>query len=482
MEKELINPPLSPSTWTVVKTYLFKSFTLYQHQKRRTYKLTVNGPRLASVSMAGLTLVYALGISAGYGWLRYGRQISEVRMVDVALFRVKNIRRALAVHQFAKAKAAWAEKKYTEAYIEMNSGLRNDEDNVPGRLQFARFLQTANATGRAVSMLEEGLARMPDNGDLAKATLDVLVASGRDNEALALLHGKLAPQFSGPNGPLLQTYEVLASLHIDGPIAARRLLEHYPDLPKTTRALPVVAAILWGTQDRLAAIETLKDYVKAEPDNFTAYADLADYQQMAGLLGDARQTADLACARFPKEMGPRLVRIAMLEPTNPAEVSTWVQEIDSYLKEFGNKPEAIVALAEMSGRKGWLDVSRLLYENSAGRLDDLRLLALYYSDALLHQKQPQEAQQVLGEIDRQTPGTGRFLILLLEREILAAAACDDHESIRDEARRLATALRLDPENLEAIRQRFAKLKISDAVAELTVAPSNAKAAAPKTGP
>jgi predicted Zn-dependent protease len=277
---------------------------------------------------------------------------------------------------------------------------------------------------------------------------------------------------------LLRTYEVSASLNIEGPAAARRLLDGYPDLKTTTRSLPVVASVLWATQDQPAAIETLAAFVKAEPDNFTGYAALADYQQRAGLVSEARQTADLACARFPTEFAPRLVRIAIMAPAKPADFPAWEREINSYVQDFGAKPEAVLMLAEISGQKGWVDVARLLYEAGAGRQQDFRILAMYYSDALMDQGRFPEAQRVLAEIDRQTPDTASFSVLLWQREIVAAAACGDHDSARDSARRVASALRLNPEGLESIRQRFIKLKIPEAVAVLTLTAPEPKAAAP----
>jgi predicted Zn-dependent protease len=400
-----------------------------------------------------------------------------VGFFEVAMLRVGKIRQEMAAQQFAKAQAALAAKDFPVAFVEMSSGLHNDPDNVAGRISLARFLQSAGATERAVNLLEEGLTRTPDNRDLIETMLDLLAMTGRDGQTLKLLRGQLAPQFSGPNGTLLRTYEVLASLNAEGPAAARRLLDGYPDLKKTTESLPMVARVLWAAQDRTGAIEALSAFVKAQPDDFSAYADLAGFQQTAGLVADARHTADLACAQFPKEIAPRVLRIVMLTPTTPAEISRWEQEVSSYTKDFGDKPEAVAMLAEICGRKGWVDLARLLYEAGASRQQDIRPLAMYYSDALMYQGKFPEAQRILAEIDRQTPDSGNFSVLLWQREIVAAAACGDRDDAREKARRVASALRRDPDGLEVIRQRFIRMKIPDAVAELTLATPAAASAA-----
>jgi predicted Zn-dependent protease len=467
-----------------LKTYLFGGLSLHRNEQKHTYSLRVNAPKLALVAGATFLVCYALVVSAGYLWLREARKLDQVGFFEVALIRVKKIRQEMAAQQFAAAQSALAAKDYAMAFLDMSSGLHNDPDNVPGRIETARFLQSAGATERAVNLLEEGLARMPGNQDLIEATFGLLAETGRDGQALKLLRGELAPQFSGPNGTLLRTYEVQASLNAEGPAAARQLLDGYPDLKTTTRSLPTVARVLWATQDRPRAIEALSTFVMAQPDSFGGYVDLATYQQMAGRIADARQTADHACVRFPQESGARLLRITMLTPTKPAELPRWEQEIGSYVKDFGDKPEAVTMLAEISGRKGWVPLARLLYEACAARQEDFRMLAMYYSDALMYHGQAVEAQRVLAELDRQTPEAGEFSVLLLQREIVAAAACGDRDGARESARRVASALRRDPDGLEAIRQRFIKLKIPEAVAELTVntaAPAATGAPAPAAG-
>ena len=477
-----MSTPTTFSGQTALKTYLFGSLSLHRNEVNHTYALRINGPRLALVAGAACIACYALLVTAGYLWLHDLRKIDRVGFFEVAFFRVKEIRQDMATQQFATMQSAAAARDIHGAFVAMNSALHHDPDKVAGRLQAANFLKSVGANTLAVNTLEDGLARTPDNQDLIKATFGLLTTMGRDGPALKLLRGQLAPQFSGPNGILLRTYEVQASLNAEGPAAARQLLDRYPDLRTTTRSLPVVARVLWDTQDRTGAIDALSTFVKAEPDNFPAYADLAGYQQTAGRIAEARQTADLACAQFPKEFAPRVLRIVMLTPTKRDEIFTWEKEIGLYIKDFGDKPEAVAMLAEISGRKGWVDLARLLYEAAAARQQNVRQLAMYYSDALMYQRKFPEAQRILAEIDRQTPDSGNFSVLLWQREIVVAAACGDRDDARESARRVASALRRDPDGLETIRQRFVKLGIKEAVAELTVTTPAAKSDAASITP
>jgi tetratricopeptide (TPR) repeat protein len=468
-----------------LKTYLFGGLSLHRNEVKHTYALRINTSRLALVGGVTFLICYGLLVSAGYLWLREGRQIDQVGFFEVAFLRVNKIRQEMGAQQFAKAQAALAAKDFPVAFVDMSSGLHNDPDNVAGRIGLAQFLKLAGATDRAINLLEDGLARTPGNQELIEATFNLLTTTSRDGQALQLLRGQLASQFSGANGTRLRMYEVQASLNAEGPAAARRLLDGYPDLRTTTRSLPVVASVLWAAQDRTGAIEALSAFIKAQPDNFSAYADLASYQQTAGLVADARQTADLACAQFPKEFAPRVLRIVMLTPTKPDELLPWERAVALYVRDFGDKPEAVTMLAEISGRKGWVPLACLLYEIGASREQDFRPLAMYYSDALMSQKRFVEAQRVLAEIDRQTPDSGEFSVLLWQREIVAAAACGDRDDARENARRVASALRRDPDGLEVIRQRFIRMKIPDAVAELTLTTpvaTSASASASKSVP
>ena len=59
--------------------------------------------------------------------------------LDVAFFRVRQVRHAMAEQQFAQARVALAKKDFRAAYIAFATALRRDPDNVEGRLEAAAF-------------------------------------------------------------------------------------------------------------------------------------------------------------------------------------------------------------------------------------------------------------------------------------------------------------------------------------------------------
>jgi tetratricopeptide (TPR) repeat protein len=436
----------------------------------------LDGRRLAITGGIWLLLLYGLFVSTGYAWLHYALKNDRIGFADVALFRWHRVRQAMAVDQFAAGKAAGEAGDFQAAYLAYTSGVRNDPDNVEGRLLTARFLGAAGAVNLELGMLEDGLGRAPDDRRLIDQTFTLLTASGRDRHALDMLHKRYASKLSGPNGPLLRTFEVLATLDKDGPEAASALLERYPDLKQSGESSPVVARVLWETKERLSAIDLLATYVQSHPDSFASTVQLAGWQEAAGLAEDGLETAKRVCVRFPKDFGPRILLIEMTASARTYGSLQWQQAVESYLKDFGGRPEAVVRLAKLAGQNGWIELARVLYEVGANRQQNLSVLALAYSDALASGRRYSEAGHVLVEVEIQAEdGNPAFLRLLRQSQVEVAAARGDHEGTREYARRLAAALGGDPDAVEMVRRRFAELGITEAVAELTNAAPKAPA-------
>ena len=422
--------------------------------------------KLLLIAGVGLVAAYVLGVAAGYVWLHSVRHIARIGVSDVALFRVAAVRRGIAVEQFAQARKDWDAKNIQAAFLNFTSAVRNDPDNISGRLSAVTFLTGLGAINQAVAMLEEGLTRAPDDVRLLTQLFDLLTGAGRDEHALELLHGRLARGLSGPNGPLLQSYEVLATLNHDGGPAAKKLLDRYPDLPKFRRAMPVVARVRWESAERLAAINLLASYLAAEPGAYAPYAQLAGWQQAGGLSADAVRTAQRACAQFPAETAPRVLLIEMLAASGDARATA--SAVESYLADFSRQPEALVALAESAGRRGLVELASTLYAVGASRQPDLLVLALSYADALMRTARFAECRDVLAQLEAQAPESGTALMIpLRQRQVIVAAALNDPDNVREYARRLAAALRSNPEALEGARRNFQKMGIADAVTELS---------------
>jgi tetratricopeptide (TPR) repeat protein len=445
--------------------------TTYASSSRRP-----NWRRLAVGGGLGLALLYALFILMGYLWLRYALKNDRISVGEIALFRLKEIRRGMAGEQFAAGKSGWDAKNYQGAYLAFSSAVRNDPDNVAGRLMAASFLGAVGAVNLEVNLLEDGLARAPDDPRLIEHAFGLLTATGRDSHALDLMHKQYSSNLTGPNGLLLRMYEVLATLNTEGIGAAQKLLDRHPELRKSHKSAPVVARVLWESRERLAAIELLSAYIDAEPNILSAYVQLADWQTAAGMMDDARQTAERARTQFPKDLEPRILSIGL----TTYDLQRGQQEIASYLKDFSDRPEAIVLLANLAGRKGWVELARTIYEVAANCQQDLRALALYYSDALLLNSRFREARQILAQVELQSEDDNSlFMAQLRPRQIEVAAALGDHDGIRDLTRRLAAAVHADPVQLEVFRRRFVQLGITDAVAELASASAAGKTAGRK---
>jgi len=431
--------------------------------------------QLAILAGLALVLLYVGVVAAGYLWLAQVRKVEHLHLVDVALFRVQNIRRAMAVQQFAHAQAEWEAKNYQAAYVAFSTAVRQDPDNVGGRLAAANFFRAVGAANLGQILLEEGLARAPGEQPLIVATFDVLLGGGRDRHALELLRQTYPAGFSGQSQLLLETYELSATLNVEGPAAARKLLTRYTDLENHLPAAPMVARVYWESGERLRAITQLAAYVRTPPVPFGDFVRLAGWQAVAGQPEAAIRTSEQACARFAGEIPPRVLLIEMKAAATTGGRPVRA-DIEDYLRNYSSRPEAIPLLAALAGNKGWVDLARVLYEIAASRLQNLDVLALYYCDALARNGRFAEVQPMLAQVEAQTPEAGAaFLVQLRQRQIIAAAALGQAEVVRDYARRLGSALGNDPDGLDICRRIFQKLNIPEAVAELTPRAAPAKA-------
>lgn len=421
--------------------------------------------RLAVRAGLVLVVIYLLGAITGFVWLRVIREIPGVGFFDVALLQRSAVRRALAEQHFANARNECSIRDFPAAYLSYTSGVRNDPDNIPGRLAAADFFLAMGAAGQAATLLEQGLVRAPDDSRLIDRTFGVLLSSGRAQAALDLLHERYGTKFGGPDGPRLLAYELYATLRTQGATAAARLLALHPALRESPVAAPAVAQVLWETGEPAEAVRRLATHVQAGSGDYASYAQLVGWQLSLGRAGEAQQAAAAAVARFPREMEARLLQIEALAAA--ADFRQCRPQIEAYLREFGARPNGLVRFARLCGARGWLDMSYALYELGAVRHGELGRLALYYGDALAANVRYEQAARVFAQLEAQTADSDlAFLLELNQRQVMTAAALGDHDAARDFARRVALTLRDNPRGREQVRRHFSALGIAEAAAEL----------------
>jgi len=423
--------------------------------------------RVLLFAVGGLVALYLLGATGGFLFVRYVRKNETISFADVALLRWREVRRGMAAQQFVKAQQEWDAGNYQVAFLAYNFAVNNDPDNIPGLLAAARFLKAAGSNSMALTTLEAGLARAPDDARLIEQTFSLLNTVGRDRRTLELLRQRPASSFTGPNGPVLRTVELEATLNLGDVEGATKLLAQHPELAQTPRAVPVVARVLWESKQRLRAIETLSAYVRSRPESFDVYAQLAQWQLTSEMGEEAVRTAEAAVAKFPRDLAPRILLIeAQAVRTNRGrEFNT---AVESYLHEYGPRPEALLQLASLAGRRGWVELARGLFEIGALRQPDLGGYGFCYADALLRQSRFKEVLLLLAQIESQSlDGSPAFTVQLRNRQIIATAGLGDGTAVREAARRLTAALRNDSDAVELYRRTYQKLGITEAAAELT---------------
>jgi hypothetical protein len=425
--------------------------------------------RIVAFIIAGLVALYALAVLGAYSWIHFVRKGDQVGLMDVAFFRVSQVRHAMAGQQFIQAKQDWEKRDYRAAYVAYVSALRRDPDNVAGRLEAADFFASIGSVKLEVTILQEGLTRSPEDGVLAKRTLELLTSTGRDRSALDLIAKLYGDSPRGDIAPTVIIYRTLAMLNTGDEAGAKTVLSEHPEVRQCQTSVPALANILWRSGDRLEAMRTLSRDLAAEPEPFAAYSQLAGWQATGGMNDDAVATAKEGRSRFPNEIGARILLIEMLSAQMPGSTEL-KSEIDSFIRDSGGRPEALGVLAELAGRKGWIDLDRNLYLVSANRQADLRISGLLYSDALAVNNRSEDQRAVLEQVEAQSEhGNAALAVQLRRREVIAAAALGDRDAVREKARYLSAALlKSDPDSMDAYRRLFEKLGIKDAATAFPV--------------
>jgi len=423
------------------------------------------GGRFVRISLIVVVLLYLLLVGAAYGWFHVIRGNAQVRFLDVALFRVRQLRHAIAEQQFTSAREELGKKNYRAAYLAFATAIRKDPDNVPGRIEAAEFFRALGSVKMEISTLEEGLARTPGNTALANRTFALLTATGRDRNALDLMHRLYGDNASGESAPLVETYRILATLNIGDEEKARVMLADHPEIRRYALAQWALADVLWKSKEKLAAIEILAVSISKGTVDYQEYAKLAQWEELGGLADDAVATARKACSRFPGEVAPRVLLIEMLANQSPSSPDVQ-KEAQSFLKESKGQVEAVAALAELAGRKGWVDLERSLYLAAANRQPEMRMLALFAADALAASSRTEEELQVLKQVEAQSEDANpAFAVQLRRREVMAAGVRGDHDALRENSRFLAAAVQAsDPDSLETYRRLFVRLGYKEAAA------------------
>jgi tetratricopeptide (TPR) repeat protein len=425
--------------------------------------------RAVAYVLAGLFALYVLAVLGAYSWIHVVRKGDQVGITDVAFFRLSQVRHAMAEQQFVQAKQDWEKKDYRAAYVAYVSALRRDPDNVEGRLEAADFFSSIGSVKLEVTVLQEGLTRSPEDGVIARRTLELLTSTGRDRSALDLIGKLYGNSPRGEIAPTVNIYRILAMMNTGDDAGAKTVLSEHPEVRQCQTSVPALANILWRSGERLAAIRTLSKDLAAEPESFAAYSQLAEWQAAGGMNDDAVTTAKRSRSRFPNEISARILMIEMLSAQMPGSTELKA-EIDSFIRDSGGRPEALGALAELAGRKGWIDLDRNLYLVSANRQPDLRIPGLLYSDALAVNNRSEDQQAVLEQVEAQSGHSNAGVaVQLRRREVIAAAALGDRDGVREKARYLSAALlKSDPDSMDAYRRLFEKLGIKDAVAAFPV--------------
>lgn len=423
--------------------------------------------RVLIIALAGCVGLYITGALAGFLFVRYVRKNEYIGFMDVALLRWGEVRKTMAAQQLLKAREDAKAGDLQSAFLAYNFAVGGNPDDVEGRLEAVEFLKSIGSFPLAVSMLEGGLARRPDDPRLIDATFSSLLSGGRDVRALELLSRRASPTKEDPNRLRLLRYHLTALLNSGQDREALQLLSANADLETDPLSQVIVARIRWQNQERLRALELLSRHVQKSDASLPDFAQLMSWQLLASLGDDAIATARSAVQRFDGRVEAHLMLVEATGVHRPNS-REWSDATLDFLRRFGEQPKALIDLGGLSARRGWIEMARTVYELSALRVNQLGMFAFFYSDALVKNGRFREANAILAQVETQSAEANPvFVGQLRHRQVIVAAALGDMVAARDHARRLAALLRNNPDSLDVSRRHFQQLGLAVAVAELT---------------
>ncbi|MDX2187247.1 MAG: hypothetical protein SFV32_09965 [Opitutaceae bacterium] len=425
-----------------------------------------NFPRLAAILGVVAALTYLGGAVAGFLWLKNGRNARSLEFFDVLLLDVRKVKTSIARAHLEDARKSKERQEYQKAYVSYVSALRSDGNNGALRLEVAEFFTSVGSTKQALTVLEQGIQVEGPREEIGLRLLNLLQAQGKDARVIELVRGSFAKEAAGPKGVLFRRHEVEAVLAVEGAAAAKTLLEKHPQVASVDGGPLLVAKIHWAAGERQAAVETLRAAIAADVGSPTLFIFLGDYLDALGYAMDVEQVARQAVERFPTEPSARILLISALRGVNMTGTAAWRAEVEGYVRDFGDRSENLLVLAELGGKKGWVDFTRTVYAGSIASGRFAGMFGLCYSDALLRAGRVADARRVLDELAVQMGEEAMFAKYLRRRQVVAAAAAGATLAMREHARGLAVLLSGDSAALDSTRRFFLRLGLTEAASEL----------------
>ena len=233
---------------------------------------------------------------------------------------------------------------------ELKAILRDHPEDVDARRELVRYWMDRGRYGEAERTLDDGLKRTPNAVGLLESRADLLISTGRDDEAAAAVDAAVAAGLSAELASILRA--VLCSNRKDWAGVFEHLLPLVEQQPDVVDHRLLLARASIETGDATSAERHIAHVLRVAPDNCDGHLLMAEALVAQGRFDRASYHTDRALEIEPGSEAAMFVKVACLRNTkDPQEAARWLQEwLDNYSRSIAGH----FLLAELYDHAGFL--------------------------------------------------------------------------------------------------------------------------------
>jgi tetratricopeptide (TPR) repeat protein len=299
---------------------------------------------------------------------KYARDFDGITVTESFLFPAsrKEVNARFGDIQIKQAQDALSRGDYQKAILLMKVGLIRSPANAEGRMNLAGFYKAVHQDDAAVKLLGDGLQYNFNNTLYLKFYMQTLLACGRDEDVRDYARVRLAKVGDKPTVPDCMIAYVAAQVEeVNGNF---KLTLDYLDrfkISETVEGCVLVAKSHWDAEDREGAVTILGKFMLSHPRYPQGEPGLmlCSYLHKLGRDKEAYTTALGLANSDPKDYRIRKELIVCYDKIG--ETARAKVEKKRYIRDFADKPDALLSVADYSINNGDLKLANEVYYAAA---------------------------------------------------------------------------------------------------------------------
>lgn len=341
---------------------------------------------------------------AAYVFLKRKHDFADISYLNIVFpHRWPEHRRALGKHYLVKAKQSLEDGKFADAFHFFAAGVSRVPDDLESRSLFAALNARAGRANVAVKLLTAGLVHGHEDPDYVRRTFNLLFEQQREEEAQELARRYLpAPPAQTRTSGLLALQLATAHYRLGQYDAAEATLARW-QLDGTLEGSLLLARCEWERGYPDLAVLRLERQRDLFPGRDELSLQLIRFYRELGEHSRALQEALLRTSSDPLSPGPRIDLINSYQLTG--DRTLYRRETETFLRDFGRDPLALLLLARLSATLGDVDTARAVRMRAAGLASTVLPFELAELEALIADDRFSEASALAETLQTTYPPT-----------------------------------------------------------------------------